>query len=349
MTTAPLPRLDDIVSTLLELVEPDVAADLAGEDPALAVEFHFPPLRCRAIPDRRQSSDTCSVDGSYEAQFDPARPYIFYAADVSPARSRFTVLHELGHHLLMTDAAELLDPIDRLAGTRHAAADVEEAVCHAFAGRLLIPDEVIDKVAAGEQLSPSLVIAVKEATNASWEAVVVRLAGRQVDPRALVLLDAPGRVRFCSASPRLGWARWPRGSRTDPHGPLASALHRQHRAIREIYRYDLGFARAMFCDSVPVASNLAVAVLSDRPSDGHFEVLEDPQPAWRERWLYCDWCGGDRDTDWCDNCGGPHCNECGRCGCGKARVNHPTCSNCGLRSPHRTGAPICLDCEADLA
>lgn len=82
---------------------------------------------------------------------------------------------------------------------------------------------------------------------------------------------------------------------------------------------------------------LAVAVLSERPSDGYFDILEEQPAWWQERDELCELCGGERNVGWCDNCRGRHCNESGRCACTK-RMENPLWPGCGLRSPRRPGA-----------
>src|ERR1700724_3309022 len=101
------PTVAMVVTDLLSLVPVDFRLDLIAEDPLTALEVHFAPLRVRALPVARMGDD-CSVDGYYESYVDPARPCILYSADASPARVRFTLLHELGHHLIATSAAHLL-------------------------------------------------------------------------------------------------------------------------------------------------------------------------------------------------------------------------------------------------
>lgn len=335
---------DSVARQLVGFVDGDVQDDLRAEDVAAAIEVHYEPVRTQAIPAAQVAErGTCSTDGYYEANIDPDRPWILYADDVAEARVRFTLLHELGHHLLAGDAAELLDPIDVLG--RGDAEAAEEQVCHRFASLVLIPDDAIATL--GAPLVPDHVVDVKRATGASWEATAVRLAGAVEEPLAVVLLREHGTVAFAASSPRLGpW--WPRGSRLDPHGPLRQVPSQRLSSRRDTYRYELGGARTMFVDATPISPNLAVAVLRDTPTDGHFEVPDEPEPAWKERLLYCEACGGDRTTGWCELCGGPHCNDCGRCGCARAPASNPRCDVCTLERPKRPGAAMCFDCEADL-
>lgn len=331
-----------VARRLLEYVEPAVQVALQVEDPASTIELRFAPVMVRALQARAMASgDTCSTDGFYEASIDPARPWIIYANDVSPSRARFTLLHELGHHLLATVAAELLDPIDQLGPDAQAA---EEQVCHVFAGLILVPDHFLP---AGT-LTPADVVRVKEASGASWEATAVRLVAVTMDPLAIVLVRDQGTVAFGVSSRSLGSGWWDRGSALDRHGPLWTALGRDIVAQRDTYRFGLPGAQALFVDARRPHQHLAVAVLSRTPSDGHFEVLVDPDPSWRNDSGNCLFCPGERGTDWCEICNGRMCDECGRCGCAGAPAVHPRCGECGRREPRRRGATLCRTCEADF-
>ncbi len=59
--------------------------------------------------------------------------YVVVRKGGAPARRRFTIAHELGHHALVTGG--------------HDAAD-EEAWCDRYAGRLLMPDEKVEQFVA---------------------------------------------------------------------------------------------------------------------------------------------------------------------------------------------------------
>lgn len=257
--------------------------DLASEDPAAAVELYFEPVRVRSLPASDLASGECSIDGFYEANVDPTRPWILYADDVNPARTRFTILHELGHHLLMTAAAELLDSIDQIGGSTAEAIKVEESVCHGFAGRVLIPQHVVDGIIEPASLGAENVVALKEASNASWEAVAVRAAGAASMRVAVVLIREPGAVAFAATSSRMGRRRWSRGSAVQHHGALERALDTERQlSVKEIFRWNLPFAEQLYCDTIRIHDRLAVAVLTDKPSDGRFDILEDVEPAWRD-------------------------------------------------------------------
>jgi hypothetical protein len=343
------PTAESITTALLAHVDEDVQADLRSEDPATVIELYFGPIGFQPLPGARVARGQCATDGYYDSEIDATQPWIIYADDVHEARIRFTILHELGHHLLVTTASELLDDIDVLgASTGSGAVQTEEAICHRFAGNLLVPDEILTATIGTNRVTPEHIVAIHEQGVASWEAVAVRVAEFMPAAGAVVLLRDRETVAFCAASPRMGSAWWPRDSRLNPNGPLARGLNLRQKAQPEQYRFDLGFARAMFCDTLPVHDGLAIGVLSEKPSDASLSIIEQPEPAWKERTQFCEWClGVERDRGWCYRCGGRYCPDCDRCGCSHPARN-PRCPVCGLLKPNRSGASMCLDCEVDL-
>jgi len=325
-------------------VPADALDDLRAEDPVAAVELHYPPVRVSALP-RVGVVGECSTDGFYDTEITPGIPRIFYADDVAETRVRFTVLHELGHHLFVNDAAALLDDLDQVGGSAKGAAAAEEKVCHRFAGQVLVDDRLLNDVIGDGRLGPKHIVEIRERSNASWDATAVRAAERINGPGAVVLIRDPGLISFCAAA-HIESPWWGRGSPVDPAGPLARSLRADQTAVPDTYRFGLSFARRLFCDTFKVHDRLAVAVLTQKASDSHFEILEELEPAWREREQFCDWCNGERSVGWCDRCKGRYCQDCERCGCGRP-IKNPICPSCGLLKATRPGARVCRDCEAD--
>ena len=276
------PTVQSVAAALLALIPEDVRRDLRAEDPADAVEMYFGPIGCQALSSRNFAAGDCSIDGYYVSNID-VQPWIFYADDVHPHRVRFTLLHELGHHLFVTVAARLLDDLDVLGGSTEGAMLAEEAVCHRFAATLLVPDELLTGIIRDEPIIPQHVVSVHDAAAASWEAVAIRVAEVMPMGGAVVIVRDEEVVSFAASSPRLGTAWWSRGSALSPDGPLARALRLRQTAQRELYRYGLGYAMAMFCDTLPVHDGLGIGVLSEKPSDGRLSIIEQPEPAWKER------------------------------------------------------------------
>lgn len=335
--------VEAIANDLYHLVPVEALADLRSEDPGLAVEVHFEPVVVRPLPALNFRGAECSIDGYYEATLDPDRPTILYSDEVAAERVRFTILHELGHHLLNGDGAHLLDDLDALGGSADGAARLEEAACHQLAGRLLVPSEDLDAVIGDSVLRPAHIIELHSRTHASWEAVAVRAVAHKGGKAAVVLIREPGLVSFAAAS-GLSW--WPRGSALAPGGPLDKAFAHSSISTPDVYRHGLGFSERMFCGSIRVHDRLAVGVLTSKPSDGHFEILEQPEAAWKEREEFCQWCGNERNVGWCETCSGQMCHTCDRCGCRAPRQN-PLCPACTYRNAFKAGSRVCVDCEAD--
>jgi Zn-dependent peptidase ImmA (M78 family) len=161
-------------------------------------------VRVRAVA-TSDATDECSCDGAY---FHDQRA-ICYVATPRSRRENFTVLHELGHHLVMSDddlLSELAD-VDAVGGV-----GAEERICDAFAGRLLIPDEAIAAVLGGRRPRAADVRALYDATAGSMEACAVRLAERISCEGYVALLDRERRqVRFASQSAEFEYV-WRRGT-----------------------------------------------------------------------------------------------------------------------------------------
>lgn len=341
------PTIAKVVDEMLTLLSSEVLNDLAHEDPATAVEIHFAPIRVAPLPGVLALGEDCSTDGFYDAIIDPTRPTIVFDANVSAARSHFTILHELGHHLFATTAAHLLDDLDRIGALSNGAQAAEERACHEFAARVLIPDSALVAVLPGDHLLlPQHLLDLHERTNASWDAIAVRCVNATQARVAVVLLREPGVISTGVAAPRLRGTWWPRGALVDPGGPLARAFSRDHRAQKEYYRHNLAFAEQLYCDTLKIHDQLVVAVLADRPSDGHFDFLEQPTASWAEKEEFCLWDGDERDVGWCDICRGRRCRRCDRCGCTKP-IATPTCPGCGLPNPTNPGSVICRSCVMD--
>lgn len=305
-----------LATELVDMLDPDVLSDLRLEDPGAAIEVHFEPVRVVELPMSSLNSSDCSVDGYYESTLDPRRPAILFEPDVSEARVRFTVLHELGHHLVNTIACEMLDLLDEIGRSASGAQQAEEQLCHQFAAQVLIPDQLLAECIGDRPLHPTDVLAVYLQSSASWEAVAVRTAA--FDGRAaVVLVRSEGSISFAATGG--GRWSWPRNSTVEPDGPLSRALRSNARPRADTWRYGLAYAERMFCETTMVDRSLAVGVMRGERVDGQFDFLEQPEPIWKDREEWCYWCDEERDEGWCETCRGRHCHDCGRCGCSQPR------------------------------
>ena len=234
-----------VAEQMIKLVPLDALEDLRNEDPVTAVELHYDPVRVHQLPRAQFLGQDCSVDGFYEANLDPSQPRILYSADAVPERVRFTIIHELGHHILSTVGAALLDDLDQLGGSVQDACAAEELACHQFAGELLVPSRLLQGVISDDAVKPQHVLCLRKQTNASWEALAIQAANYSKPNTAVALVRRPGEVAFVAAN---GLVRWPRYSRVAPRGPLDQALRLDTtRARSEVYRYGLGRSESLFC------------------------------------------------------------------------------------------------------
>jgi hypothetical protein len=244
--------------------------------PARAIRWHFPSVTLQPLPlGSPFTSAACQCDGYYEPILTPGRPWILYRDDVSTERVRFTLLHELGHHLICAVDPSLYDQIDAVAGASGDPAEVEERVCQRFAATLLISDKLLDHVIGAAHPTVAHVQALRRLSPASWQAVAVRVAQRLPAPGAVVLVRSPGRVAFVATSPEL-YGMWLAHSRVAPGGVLDRALHQAAYNVPDIFAWDRPGARSLWCSARPVHSGLAVAIMSTRqvPAADH-----DPTPA----------------------------------------------------------------------
>jgi hypothetical protein len=222
---------------------------------------------------------------------------------------------------------------------------VEEQVCHGFAATMLIPPSV---TLPSSRPTPQDVIDLHDRTEASWPACAIAVAQRSTGTAAVILLRQTARIAFAATTPALGW--WNADSPLAPTGPLARALTRPRQtAKRATYGWRTSAETVLWADTLRVHAGLAVAVLTDRPSDGQVNVLPEPQPG--SEALACERCpDGWRTTDWCDRCHGRRCNDCGSCGCATARAPAKiTCKTCWLEKSSvefpDPQDPTCQDCR----
>lgn len=154
----------------IPLIDPEVSIDLVAYEPG----------------------DGCSVEGLYH---EPTRSITVQQAR-SERRTRFTAIHEFGH-----DRSRHVDPVARhLASLSEAAGRrEEERIADAFAGAVLIPDDVVAAVLDGDRPTPQHLVELfhHERAAGSREACCVRIAQRMSGEGYVVLAEG-GVLRFCA-------------------------------------------------------------------------------------------------------------------------------------------------------
>jgi hypothetical protein len=296
-------------------------------------------VRVSHVPDT-DVGDGCSVAGSYRGDTTP--PTLCIAWSASPGRRQFTALHELGHHIQQNDTGLAIAFI-----TSFDPQGFEEAACNLFAGRTLLPDDLVDRHVGSRGPTAAEVADLFAGSPASRAACCVRAAERLCGPGAVVLLDQAGIVSF--AQPAGGFVPPARGSDQSATPLLAAALRRGGQARAEtVVRYRSGSTSDTVYGDCAEADGWLVAVLATerapwlkfsppRPDTGYAKV----------EWWTCETCGDQfQVTERCPACGQPKCPQQNHCACSLAQER--ICTSCCLakhRSQFADGGTVCRECR----
>lgn len=293
------------------------------------------------------TTEDCSCDGAY---FHYPTPTIVYAPTKS-RRENFTVLHEFGHHLVRNEDDLLSYLADQDDDGGRA---LEERVCDAFAGRVLIPDDLVAATLDGRQPEARDVVQLFSTSEGSREACCVRLSERLASFGYIAILDA-GRheVVFAAASGSCPYV-WRRGSSLPGGHPVWRAAERGNfRGEGEVIWE--GGRKDLWLDAV-IDGDLVVAVFAeDRhwPDQGLGLLRGASITSAREIAITgdCRHCGA---RTWgyraCAQCGDVRCRSCGKCGCGAspAALRERRCNRCFLvkaSSQFVDTSDICSECR----
>lgn len=282
-------------------------------------------------------SQDCPIPASYDALSRP--PIIRLNSSSNPRRDSFSLLHELGHHLLALDEEWSFD-IAPTAG-HSAAARLEEAIANKVASLVLIPDDVVDRFPMSTERTLSAVAqSIYAATFASRAAVVQRVMDRSVGDLVLAVTDHQGRISFARSSgglfaPAAGTIQPSFASRilaAKPDGysgpTFGSIAYRSGSSMNDV----------LIDASISDGFAFVAAVWANTLSQG-FDDQEE---------FECPWCHTTRPASWhfltCRNCGEPRCPDCSKCGCSSP---DPICEVCSTALPAAlvaNGSTICELC-----
>lgn len=173
-----MPDARTLALGLLDDMPAQVRAALA-EDPFTALESLGFELRLRAEP---EITGTCSVAASLD-HGPPPRITVVMAA--SSGRQHFSALHELGHSKIKADTSIH----DVFFDQRDLGERLEEDVCDALAGELLMPSHHVDAhIGADGPTAAAVIDLIASTPNASREACCVRAAERIIGPGHIMLI-----------------------------------------------------------------------------------------------------------------------------------------------------------------
>lgn len=319
-------------SLLFDGLDDDLLHELS-DAPIGIIETHFDltvELR-QSVPD-----EPSTVAGHYY----PTERLIVIERALSQARTRFTALHELGHHLVKghdTLALELRGPPRQRA--------LEEAICDSFAGRILIPDELVEEVIPDTGPTASDVVELwLSAGTASRAAAAVRAAERLGAAGHVMIATTDGVAQF-TATRGIKYVVAPGAQQHD--GVVQRAGRLGYGRGDDYVTYRTGTASEEFHVDAVRADDYVFAVFTNGQAPWvQLHVLQDRYSGPDE--VVCPHCDQSFEA-WRrhEACGEPECSSCGRCGCQQRQATEEvTCSNCfRLVAAHLVIDGLCDDCR----
>ena len=316
-----------------------------SEDPIANIPVLVPGVTVHLQDDA--ISGWCDVEGLYEEK---TRSITVQRA-LSPRRTKFTTLHELGHDQARRD----VDVARRLARAGDdAGRRLEEKIADAFAAEILIPTEVVDEVFGPGAPTARAVVELfqHDRTGGSREACCVRAAQR-FGHNGYVVLAAGDQIRFCAA---VGTAyRVRRGSQQRQDHLIVKAAERRYAVSDHVrLRHPSGSETPEFSGQAVADGDYVFAVLTDAtspPWGGWNPPRDRTDRAAVAPELDCPDC--DTATEAWTRCEvQPSHRVCGECGCceckkPKGKIAEKRCMNCFTTKRvdlFDDGSSVCRDC-----
>lgn len=308
--------------------------DLLREDPIEAIPLRYD------VPVEVRPSETvgsrCSVAGSYIAE---PTPHITIGTFASSGMTRFTALHELGHHLCRHDGAVQ----DWCFASNDERA--EELVVDAFAAEVLLPVELVGSFIGARGPTARAVASLFGNSPASREACCVRAA--QLLPGAGCVLVARGRV-IQFASQRALPFFIARELEQDVDGffdRIPSGGPTRADRLQILFRTG-NYSSPLMADAALRGDYTFAVLVEHSPPWGGFSVrpTEDGPEGAEVECPHCDQ-AFETFARPCPRCGDRPCPRCRRCSCEPARPLSRRCRECNLELPRATppGVDLCED------
>lgn len=335
---------------LAEILAAGFSADqraALAEDPFEAIPT-LADLRIELREGGGAASSTCSVEGLY---LEDGRITVMRAR--SRRRTKFTALHEFGHHLARntTDTVRALASAYRVSD-RHSR-NLEERIADAFAAEILVPAADAAALLDGRDPTAGDVRDLFLLSEGSREACCVRMA-QLMRANGYVILAEGNVVLFCALAGDAFPLR--RGLVQDEEHLLGRASRGGEARMDQVrMRHASGVQTRQYGGhAITSDDGYTYAVLTDstHPPWGDWRTPGDERPAGID--MECDGCGEEVEA-WkrCTTCGGPVCprSECGWCSCEaprRRRVTRKRCEgDCQLMKRFDLfppGSDICVDC-----
>lgn len=325
------------VRRLLNMLDP-VVRDALALNPQQAAEDHLG-VEVRLEQATRQTSNSlCPIDGIYLHE----EQIIVVAVSQSPGRTLFSILHEVGHHLIEQDD-EVTDLLWDAKGQRSTWA--REKFANELAANLLLHEELVSRHIPEQGPTARGVIALINHGKASAEACAVAAARRLPGNGYVVIAEHDGTVRFAAShGSALPIARHTPQPRHNLLERAANGSERQHGATLAFSGGTL--TDPMHADAAPFRSG-AIGVYTDGKAPWvRLSVL--PRPEFESFDVDCPRCHDIVQTykGACRECGTHKCEECGWCDCHITEQDEELCHECFTVKPTRiVEDSICRDCR----
>lgn len=240
-------------------------------------------------------------------------------------RQNFTLMHELGHHLIDNNVDCLTWLADQPDPPR-----ILEQLCDQIAADLLITADVVEHVLGQRAADAGAVLELYDRTEASRSACAIAMARRLPCDGFVLLVEEGSTSVFFAARAR---DTRPYGWREDTI-PAAHPLRQEPPPARALswWPYPTGSERREYFMSTATARGWTIAVFAENNLFG-VPGFHIPQQVDEDRGndadIICP-CGYRGKTRmWpCQRCGVPECPQCGECDCVRRDRKLVQCTSC---------------------
>ncbi|WCO67954.1 ImmA/IrrE family metallo-endopeptidase [Iamia majanohamensis] len=321
---------------VLDRLDTDVRADLAASC-ATAIELHFglTVTPAEAFGERGAGGwcDGVSIIDSGVILYRPT----------ASRRQNFTLMHELGHHLVDANVECLSWLADQPDPSR-----VLEQLCDQIAADLLITAADVDASHGAAVPDAGVVFELFDRTEASRSACAIAVARKlPCDGFVVLLEEGATEVFFASRARDTRPYAW-RGDQIAAGHPLRQMPPPVR--TKAWWPYPTGVERREYFMSAATDSGWTVAVFAENDLFG-VANLHLPQEANEDRGydgdITCP-CGYSGKTRWwpCKDCGQSQCPRCGECACARRTRERVACKSCFVSvMPHLIEDGMCDSCR----
>lgn len=294
------------------------------------------------------SDERCDVDGMYRGEDAPPRIGVAFSA--TRERMNFTALHELGHHIQLTDE-ELLDT---LLERGDGGSALEEEACDAFASAVLIPEVTAISVLGERTPSADSVVQLWRTLGTVSRSAVAMRARRQIDGDGhVIVLSGTGEMIFATSTTAIRPGRHSDQTAT----AIWEAIARGHAGTTVTARGQFAYNSVLagdtyYMQAAAAGSGYIIVAATERVPWTLSVAQRDSVPYGRSYICVHLACAAEfraGPNEVCVACGNPTCPTCQRCGCSVAAPAEFQCSECFLLkggSQQSSTAGVCVECAA---